>query len=84
MIKFDVINEHDKDEDREESNKLSLDDVYKDENKENVELHVKGVQNLSLYTYKLVDDFQHQNLTQTLCDVSPRNFWDYGWLLISR
>lgn len=57
----DVIKEHDKDENGEESNKVSFDDVYKNENKDDIELHVKDVQNLSLDTYKLVDDLMHQN-----------------------
>lgn len=74
FVEIDVIKEHNKDVDGEESNKVSFDDVYKNENKDDVELHVKDVQNSSLDTYKLVVDLRHQNIIQILCEVRSPNF----------
>lgn len=37
-------------------------------------MHVKGIQKLSLDTYKSVDDLHNQSLSQSFCKVSPKTF----------
>lgn len=69
----DMTNE-DKIEDVEEHIKEILDDSYNDENNGDDEHHVKGVQNVCLNNFKLVDNFQHRGFTQLLCKASPQTF----------
>lgn len=60
-----MVKEKVKDVVGEENDKVTLDDAYKDENNDDVELHVEDMHNLYLDTYKLVDDLLHQNLIQS-------------------
>lgn len=65
-----MIKEDDKDKDVQES----FEYVYKDENDDDVELHVKGVQKLSLEFNRSIDDLQWHGLIQSLCKVSSQSF----------
>lgn len=67
-----MVEQENKDEDRKEHDKKSLDGVYEDEKDD--EHHVKGAPNFSFVNSKSPDDLQHQNLTQVFCKLSIPSF----------
>lgn len=69
-----MVEEDKKIENIEEHVNVILDDTYENENNGDDEYYVKSMQKVLLDNYKLVDNLQQQNLTQSLCKLSLQTF----------